>query len=84
MLKPIGKNILVKPQQENEKKGFLILNKNPNDPFNAEVVDIGEHVEIEICKGDILLLRPYSGEKITHDNETYLLIQDMHVMGIIT
>lgn len=81
MLKPLGKNILVRRLKEEKRQGRLILT-NEDVPFNALVIDKGSGVELEIEPGDTLLLVPYSGSKIsTNMDDEHLLVIERDILG---
>jgi chaperonin GroES len=82
MLKPLAKNILVKIKPP-EKKGTLILTSTTEKPFEAVVVSKGNKSELEIEIGDVLLLVPYCGSRISEDDEEHLLISEKDVMGVV-
>ncbi len=82
MLKPLNKNILVEIKEQ-EKKSPLIMPKNPNEPFQAVIIDKGAKVDIEVEIGDTLLLVPFCGSKITSSDEKYLIITERDVIGKI-
>lgn len=83
MLKPLGKNILVQKKKEEPKKGALILT-NDDKPYHAVVIDKGSKVEIEIEKDDVLLMIPYTGSKISTDDDGYLLVTERDILGVLT
>lgn len=82
MLRPLGKNILVKRIVE-EKKSILILTQVEGEPFKASVVDVGSKADLDISLGDILLLVPYSGSRIAKEDDGYLLVTERDILGVI-
>lgn len=80
MIKPLGQNILIRKILE-EKKGSLILNTDDR-PFKAIVVDIGSKVDLDINKDDVLLMVPYSGSKISTEDDGYLLVTEKYILGV--
>lgn len=83
MLKPIGKNLLVKIKPVEQKKGALILTTQSDQPFQATVVDIGSKAEIDVKKGDVLLLVPYCGSRISTEEDGYLLVTERDILGVV-
>lgn len=83
MLKPIGKNVLVKIKPAEKKKGVLILTTDSDEPFQALVIDIGSKAELDIAKDDVLLLVPYCGSKISTEDDGYLLITERDILGVV-
>lgn len=85
MLKPLGKNILVQRIKEEPKKGALILTASADDkPYQAVVIDKGSKVEIEVQKDDVLLMIPYSGSRISTDDDGYLLVTERDILGVVS
>lgn len=83
MLRPVGKNILVKLKPL-EKKSGLILPDSKDKPFEVIVVGKGDKVELEIEVGQTLLVAPYGGSRIDlNDSEEYYLATERDVIGII-
>lgn len=82
MIKPIGKNILVKVKPP-EKKPLILTAAVNDEPFQATVMDIGIKAELEISVGDVLLLVPYCGSKISKEDDGFLLISERDIMGIV-
>ncbi len=83
MLRPLGKNILVQKKKEEQKPGKLILSDDSSKPFEAKIIGIGEKVEINVSVGEILLVVPYSGSRISADDDGYLLVTERDVLGVI-
>lgn len=83
MLRPLGKNILVKKIVEQEKKGGLLLPDQYDKPFKAEVIDFGTKAELDIAQGDLLLLVPFAGSKITTDEDGFLLVTERDILGVV-
>jgi co-chaperonin GroES (HSP10) len=83
-LQPIGRSLVVQIKA-NEKKGILILARQEDEPRQARVMGVGEKVEAPIKEGDLVLLAPYSGNKIAGGNEEepYMLIAEKEVLGIL-
>lgn len=82
MLRPIGKNILVKIKAP-EKKPLILTSAHNDQPFKATVIEIGSKAELDIQKGDTLLLVPFCGSKISKEEDGYLLISERDVMGVV-
>lgn len=83
MLRPLGKNILVKKIVPEEKKGALLLPDQYDKPFKAQVIDFGSKAELDIAKDDTLLLVPFAGSKISTEDDGYLLVTERDVLGVV-
>lgn len=82
MLRPLGKNILVKKITE-EKKGGLLLPDQYDKPYRATIIDFGSKVDLDIEKDDTLLLVPFSGSKISDADDGYLLVTERDILGVV-
>jgi co-chaperonin GroES (HSP10) len=83
MLKPLGRNVLVKRLAE-EKKGTLIITPtSDSEPFKASVIDIGYKDESGVAIGDTLLLVPFSGSRISKDEDGLLLVTERDMLGVV-
>lgn len=70
-MKAIGKNILVKQQEEQKKEGLLIIPKDSQSNPLWEVISVGENVST-ISIGDIVFIKKYGVEKINEKEEIYV------------
>jgi co-chaperonin GroES (HSP10) len=83
-LQPIGRSLVVQIKHA-EKKGLLILARQDDEPRQARVMGVGDKVEAPIKVGDLVLLAPYSGNKIAggNEDEPYMLIGEKEILGIL-
>lgn len=92
-VRPLGDRVLVKPLDEKEvKKGGIIIPDTAKEkPQEGEVVAIGtgkvdekgnKH-EFTVKKGDKVLISKYGGTEIKIDGETYLIMREDDVLGIL-
>ena len=92
-IKPIGDRVLVKPLEEKEvKKGGIIIPDSAKEkPQEGEVValgtgkldDKGEKIAFTVKKGDKVLISKYGGTEIKVDGESYLIMREDDILGII-
>jgi chaperonin GroES len=92
-LQPLGKRILVKPTQVEEKtSGGLVIPPTSGDekrPETGEVVKLGigkdedgKVVNFEVKVGDKVYFKQYSPEEVEIDQEKYLIIDIDDVLAI--
>lgn len=83
-LVPVGRSLLVQIRAP-EKKSVLLIARQSDEPLQADVIGVGEKVEFPIKTGDIVLLFPYAGTKITGgtDDAPYLIIGEKDVIGVL-
>jgi len=83
-LQPVGRSLLVCVRKKKSKFG-LLLPEDHSEPQHAEVIGVGEKVEMPVKEGDMVLLAPYAGLKgVGGDDEApYLLVAEKEVLGIL-
>ena len=92
-VKPIGDRILVEPVEEKEvKKGGIIIPDTAKEkPQEGKVIALGtgkvnedgKKVEFTVKKGDKVLISKYGGTEIKVDGESYLIMREDDILGII-
>ena len=85
--------MLVQPLEEKEvKKGGIIIPDTAKEkPQEGKVValgtgkrdDDGKNIEFTVKKGDNVLISKYGGTEIKIDGETYLIMREDDILGII-
>ena len=93
LIKPIGDRVLVKPLDEKEvKKGGIIIPDSAKEkPQEGEVValgtgkrdDAGKLIEFSVKKGDKVLIYKYGGTEIKVEGDTYLIMREDDILGIL-
>ncbi len=90
--KPRGDRVLVKPiERETMKGGIIIPDTAKEKPMEGEVLatgpgkmaDKGERAAMDVKKGDRVLYGKYSGTEVKLDGETYLIIHQDEILGIL-
>lgn len=91
-IKPLGDRIIVKPiERETMKGGIIIPDTAKEKPMEGEVLavgagkldDKGGRIAMEVKVGDRVLYGKYSGTEVKIDDETYLIIHQDEVLGIL-
>lgn len=91
-IKPLGDRLIVKPiERETMKGGIIIPDTAKEKPMEGEVLaagpgkldDKGNRMPMDVKKGDKVLYGKYSGTEIKLDNETYLIIHQDEILGIL-
>ena len=85
--------MLVQPIEEKETKkgGIIIPDTAKEKPQEGKVValgtgktdDNGKKVEFTVKKGDKVLISKYGGTEIKVDGESYLIMREDDILGII-
>ncbi len=91
-IKPLGDRLIVKPiERETMKGGIIIPDTAKEKPMEGEVLaagpgklaENGTRSPMDVKVGDKLLNGKYSGTEIKLDNETYLIIHQDEILGIL-
>ena len=91
-IKPLGDRVIVKPiERETMKGGIIIPDTAKEKPMEGEVLavgpgkvaDKGVRSEMDVKVGDRVLYGKYSGTEVKLDNETYLIIHQDEILGIL-
>ncbi len=88
MLKPLSDRVLIKilEKEEKTKNGIILGTNNDENSLNAEVVEVGKGTEknnMEVKKGDKVIIPRYAGTEIKVEGEKYLIIKQEDILGII-
>jgi chaperonin GroES len=92
-VRPLGDRVLVQPieEQETKKGGIIIPDTAKEKPQEGKVValgtgkldDNGKKVEFTVKKDDKVLISKYGGTEIKVDGESYLIMREDDILGII-
>jgi chaperonin GroES len=92
-VKPLGDRVLVQPieEQETKKGGIIIPDTAKEKPQEGKVValgtgkidDKGKKVEFTVKEGNKVLISKYGGTEIKVDGESYLIMREDDILGII-
>ncbi len=92
-VRPLGDRVLVQAIEEKEvKKGGIIIPDTAKEkPQEGKVIalgtgkldDNGKKVEFTVKSGDKVLISKYGGTEIKVDSESYLIMREDDILGII-
>ena len=92
-VKPLGDRVLVQPLEEKEvKKGGIIIPDTAKEkPQEGKVValgtgkldDEGKKIAFVVKEGDRVLISKYGGTEIKVDGESYLIMREDDILGIL-
>ncbi len=92
-IQPLGDRVLVQPIDEKEvKKGGIIIPDTAKEkPQEAKVIalgtgkhdDEGKIIPFTVKKGDVVLISKYGGTEVKLDGESYLIMREDDILGII-
>ena len=92
-VRPLGDRVLVQPLEEAETKkgGIIIPDTAKEKPQEGEIValgtgkrdDDGKVIAFTVKKGDKVLISKYGGTEIKIESESYLIMREDDILGII-
>jgi chaperonin GroES len=92
-INPLGVRVLVKPLEEKEisKGGIIIPDSAKEKPQEAQVValgtgkrdDDGKLFEFTVKVGDKVLVSKYGGTEVKVEGETYTIMREDDILGIV-
>jgi chaperonin GroES len=92
-VRPLADRVLVKPLEATEVKkgGIIIPDAHKEKPQEGQVValgtgkrdEAGKLIEFAVKKGDKVLISKYGGTEIKIEGDTYLIMREDDILGII-
>lgn len=90
-IKPLGDRVLVQAieLEEQVKGGIIIPDSAKEKPQEAKVISLGtgskdgKPVTFNVKVGDTVIISKYGGTEIKLDDETYTLIREDDILGIV-
>ena len=91
-IKPLGDKVFLQPLKEEEKtkSGLYLPDSAKEKPKQAKVLAVGEGKYIEgklmppaVKVGDTVLIKEWGGDEIKVDGETYKIVEESDILGII-
>ena len=92
-IQPLADRVLVQPIEEKEvKKGGIIIPDTAKEkPQEAKVIALGtgkldedgKKIAFTVKKGDKVLISKYGGTEVKVDGESYLIMREDDILGII-
>ena len=93
-VRPLGDKIIVKRDeaQSNTESGIFIPEAAKDKPKQGKIValgsgilnkDTGKYMPFTVKKGDTVLFTTYSGTEIKIDGETFIIMTEEDILGII-
>ena len=93
-IKPLGDRILIKAideEGEQVKGGIIIPDSAKEKPQEAEVItlgtgkkdDDGKVIAFSVKVGDLVIVSKYGGTEVILDEETYSLVREDDILGVV-
>lgn len=91
-LRPLGNRVLVRRLEPEEtlKGGIILPDTAKKKQEQAEVIAIGpgkndkqgNPIPVEVKVGDIILMDKYSGQEVTLDDETFVIVRSDDIIAV--
>ncbi len=91
-IRPLGDRVVVKVVKEEKTAGGLVLPDTAQEkPQTGEVLSVGpgkvldngSRTTVDVKVGDKILFAKYSGTEVKLEGETYLLIAEKDILGVV-
>lgn len=92
MIKPLSDRVLVKMKESEEttKSGIILASTAKEKPQMAEVIEVGpgkiidgKREEMEVKKGDIVVVSKYAGTEVKYEGEEYIIFREEDILAIV-
>ena len=92
MIKPLGSRVLIKMKEgeETTKSGIILASGAKEKPQIAEVIEVGpgetvdgKMEEMNVKKGDSIIVSKYSGTEVKYEGEEYLIVKQDDILAIV-
>jgi chaperonin GroES len=83
--KPLGARVVLKEveHEQTTESGIVLPDTAQQKPQTAEVVAVGEHEDVKVSVGDVVVVRKYSGTEVELDGEEHRIVDAEDVLGVV-
>jgi chaperonin GroES len=83
--KPLGARVVLKEveREQTTESGIVLPDTAQQKPQTAEVVAVGEHEDVKVSVGDMVVVRKYSGTEIELDEEEHRIVDAEDILGVV-
>ncbi|HAP79295.1 MAG: co-chaperone GroES [Ruminococcus sp.] len=87
-IKPLQDRVVVKmtEAEETTQSGIILTGSAKEKPEVAEVIEVGEgkkDVEMNVKKGDKVLISKYSGTNVKLEGEEYIIVKMEDILAVV-
>lgn len=85
-VKPLGENVLIKPEKQDKKtKTGIYLPETASEerPQEGRVIATGDSKDIKVKKNQRVIFRQFSGTEVKIDKEDYLIIKNEDILAVV-
>lgn len=92
-IRPLGDRVVVKIVKEEKTAGGLVLPDTAQEkPQTGEVLSVGPgklmdngtRQAVDVTVGDKILFAKYSGTEVKLEGETYMLLSEKDILGVVS
>src|SRR5829696_5720729 len=82
--KPLGARVVTKEVEgeETTESGIVLPDTAREKPQTAEVVAVGDHEDVKVSIGDVVVLRKYSGTEVELGGEEHRIVNAEDILGV--
>jgi chaperonin GroES len=83
--KPLGARAVLKEVEleQTTESGIVLPDTAKQKPQTAEVVAVGEHEDVKVSVGDVVVFRKYAGTEFKIDDEEHLVVEGEDILGVV-
>ena len=83
--KPLGARVVLKEveREQTTESGIVLPDTAQQKPQSAEVVAVGEHEDVKVSVGDVVVVRKYSGTEVELDGEEHRIVDAEDILGVV-
>ena len=83
--KPLGARVVLKEVEleQTTESGIVLPDTAKEKPQTAEVVAIGEHEDVKVNVGDVVVARKYFGTEVELDGEEHRIVDAEDILGVV-
>jgi chaperonin GroES len=84
-VKPLGARVVLKEveREQTTESGIVLPDTAQQKPQTAEVVAVGEHEDVKVSVGEVVVVRKYSGTEVELDGEEHQIMDAEDVLGVV-
>jgi chaperonin GroES len=83
--KLLGARVVTKEVEgeETTESGIVLPDTAKEKPQTAEVVAVGDHEDVKVSIGDVVILRKYSGTEVELGGEEHRIVDAEDILGVV-
>lgn len=86
MLKPIGDNILLLPNEKTDKEvgGIIIPDSSKEVPLDSKIIALGsDDFDFSVKVGDHVITAQFAGQEVKYEGNVYKIVKEKDILAII-